>query len=321
MVASAPPGAAAPWGASYSESEKIWLYTNAVSGATAKSLPAGVEYTDCKIDRSQKYIPHPLTWQHWRAVFSERAKHWYYFDTISKNSVWKRPPRWGEVGVPTEDDETSETPSLRANSSASLIDSGVGKPAAEVVLVEVDSAGQAAEAARLAQWLIEEAETPEGKHIAFVVDSGDFGRPIAAAGVQKTWDDFTASRAKQHHIFSAVCDGVPVGHIELYTHRIPSEEVWCHWAGTDHYATLAYVYIHPSCRARRLGSAMVRQASEHAFRACGVKRVYLLQQETNLPLKRFYMRLGYKDASASFWREDEKLIALGISAEELAAAV
>ncbi|KAJ9460234.1 hypothetical protein DIPPA_07634 [Diplonema papillatum] len=166
------------------------------------------------------------------------------------------------------------------------------------------SQNKATEAGVLAEWLRTEGDTA-----AFKVDMGDFGRPITRAGVMAAW------RAQQgeHLVFSATHKSVQVGHIELLTSNVDPSQAWCHWAGTTRFSLLAYVYVIPFFRSKKVGTAMVRKVCNYAFSECRALKVLLLIQETNEPLARFYKRIGFSDTGQCFYRGDEKTLLLELT--------
>ena len=278
--------------------------------------------------------PHPLAWKRWIACLSKRTQHWYYYDRNTKESTWYKPKGWGTTDEPAPiltppSDEASEI--VLASDTNAAVDVAVvvvvanaqtlpASPAKKAVpLVRTASAGAATlrlhhmegasersdEASVLSQWL-----RTEGEQASFLVDSGDFGRPVTKQGVMAAWQEVTS--AHSHDVFAAHYNGIQMGHIELMMHNVDEEKVWCHWSGVPRYAMLAYVYVLPYFRGKKLGTVMVTRACQRAFDS-GAKKVHILLQETNTPLRRFYERVGFEESAQCYWRGDEKLIMMELA--------
>ena len=279
--------------------------------------------------------PHPLAWHQWIACLSKRTKHWFYHDTETTTSTWHRPEGWGTVSPvvspapsPTpsasEEAQTEQTEQTEDASQSSMLSaartvsnttvdvvqtkqsgSSISAASAATLSLRVRNAAssQQEEAAVMAEWL-----RTEGEKAAFLVDSGDFGRPVTKAGIVRAWAAVASSET--HEIYAAWHNSINMGHIEVLWYDVDDDMAWCHWAGVPRYAMLAYVYVLPCFRKRRLGTVMVTRACQRAF-ANGAHKIVLLLQETNTPLIRFYCRIGFEvNPDQRFFRGDETLLML-----------
>eukprot|EP01064_Diplonema_japonicum_P001858 TRINITY_DN11230_c0_g1_i1.p1 TRINITY_DN11230_c0_g1~~TRINITY_DN11230_c0_g1_i1.p1 ORF type:complete len:348 (+),score=37.98 TRINITY_DN11230_c0_g1_i1:78-1046(+) len=281
------------WGVQAAYEGCVWWYiVDTIDGLTCEKIPADESLAPCHVDNKYRDVPRPLKWKRWKAFVSKRTGRWFYFDEETQQSTWYQPHGWGGE-APTDDDV----------------------PQALVLMEYTHSMDEREETASLlCEWL-----RTEGSEASFLVDSGDFSRPLTKEGVLKVWDENEMS-AEQCSIFTAYSKGItPVGHIEVLTHTVEPNEVWCHWAACSRYSFIAYVYIIPFFRARHLGTAMVTKACQHAFSEHGSEAVFLLIQETNEKLLRFYTRIGFSPTEQTFIRNGERMLLLRLQPDSFVA--
>eukprot|EP00756_Hemistasia_phaeocysticola_P004151 Hpha_TRINITY_DN12658_c0_g1::TRINITY_DN12658_c0_g1_i1::g.49567::m.49567 len=302
-------------------------------------------------DARESDAPEPRKWKGWQAVWSRSRNRWYYHHAATKQSVWMQPAGWGGVQVeevahrdpmgvgrsvsdvgtaqrkaqgaeprsrmntmPTGTLEVHLPPSspLHSTSLPPKTPAIPGKQPVSSIELLVCSEQDTRVAARLSRWLA--ADDPVN---AFHCDNGDFGRPLTPEGVQKCWDGLAeTSPVTSRTAYLVLADGEPAGHIEVHSQAlVDPSNAWCHWSGVPRFSLLAYVYVLPKFRGAGVGSRMVKRATQVAFETHKAQKVLLMLEERNLPLLRFYSRLGYTNTDQTFWRknlaeEDVKLLCL-----------